>query len=325
MSLQPSREHAMKRFLSWVCLGAAVGLTAGPAWGAWVDFEVPWRAVGDVPAPALLLDMSFLRTKPAGAEGFVQVRDGRLVEGDGSRWRIWGVNLTGGACFPQEQDAPAFADYLARFGINCVRFHFLDSNWGPEKTLFEWGTDSTRRFNPEQLERLDLLVAELKRRGIYSNFNLNVGRNFRQGDGVVDWRQLGLAKGATLFDPRMIELQREFAEQLLTHVNPHTQQAYRDEPALAIVELVNENSLVEAWFSGRLIGRDPGPGDATWAGVTHHYARQLDGIFNAWLRQKLTEAERRRIEAASGAAPGAPIERLRPEQFDGADAFRFAT
>jgi hypothetical protein len=304
----------------WIGLGVVVA--ALPGWSGWVDFEMPWRPAGNEPS---LVDLSFLRVKPAGADGFVRIQGGRLAHADGSRFRIWGVNLTGGACFPRKEDAPAVADYLARFGVNCARFHFLDSNWGPEKTLFEWGTDSTRRLDTEQLDRLDFFVAELKRRGIYSNFNLNVGRHFRKGDGVADWQHLGMGKAATLFDARMIELQREFAEQLLTHANPYTRRPYVEEPALAIVELVNENSLVEAWFSGRLIGRDLGPADATWAGITHHYARQLDDMYNAWLERQLTAEERRPLEKAAGVAEGAQIDRLRPEQFDRADAFRFAT
>jgi len=309
----------MNRAARW-WIGVLVTCTA-VAGGQWVDFEVPWRSADDAPS---LVDMSFLLDAPAGAAGFVRVENGHLMHPDGSRLRIWGVNLTGGACFPRREDAPAVAEHLARFGVNAARFHFLDSNWGREKTLFEWGTDSTRQLSAEQLDRLDFFVAELKQRGIYSNFNLNVGRNFREDDGVADWQHLGLAKAVTLFDPRIIELEKEYARQLLTHVNPYTKRAYVEEPALVIVELVNENSLVEAWFSGRLIGREPGPADGTWAGVTRHYAEQLDRRYNVWLRERLGDEDLKRLEQTAGVGSGEPIARLRPEQFDKADALRFA-
>lgn len=291
--------------------------------GAWVDFEVPWRVAAEDP---VLLDLSFLLRKPVGADGFVRIQDGRLAHGDGSRFRIWGVNVAVGACFPGKGEAPAMADFLARFGINCVRFHFLDSNWGPEKSLFEWGTESTRRLDGGQLDRLDYFVAELKKRGIYSNFNLNAARHYRKDDDVVDWEYLGMAKAVTLFDARLIELQQEYARQLLTHVNPYTERAYFEEPALAIIELANENSLVEAWYTGRLVGREPAaPADATWAGITRHYAGQLDRQYQAWLRQRLSVGELRQIERTAGVATEAPIDRLRSEEFEQADASRFAT
>jgi hypothetical protein len=308
-----------------LCLAAWSALAA-PALRAepWIDFEVSWHPVSDAAVP--VLDLSFLNPKPAGADGFVRVDRGRFIRPDGSRLRLWGVNLTAGACFPPREDAVFLAQRLAQLGVNCVRFHFLDSNWGAQRSLFEWGTDSTRRLDAGQLERLDFFVAELKRRGIYSNFNLNVGRHFRAGDGVVDWRHLGLAKGVTLFDPHLIQLQQEFARQLLTHVNPYTQLPYTQEPALALVELVNENSLVEAWFSGRLVGSDPAPpGDSTWAGITRHYAIQLDQIFHDWLRDQLGPDELRRVEQAAKVPRGTPIPRLHPDEFSRADSFRFAT
>jgi len=46
----------------------------------------------------------------------------------------------------------------------------------------------------------------------------------------------------------MIELQKEFARDLLQHVNPYTGLAYRDDPAVAIVEINNENGLVSRWW-----------------------------------------------------------------------------
>jgi len=117
------------------------------------------------------------------------------------------------------------------FGINCVRFHFLDSNWSA--SVFVKGRDDTRALDEQQLDRWDYFVAELKERGIYTNINLNVGRNFRKGDGVRDYEYLGLAKVVNYFDERIQELHREYAGQLLTHYNPYTKSQYRNEPAIA--------------------------------------------------------------------------------------------
>ena len=75
-------------------------------------------------------DVSFLLDAPAGRDGFVGIKDGHLVKPGGERLRLWGVNLTGftrGAnLLPPKELAPLWAEELARFGINCVRMHFLD-------------------------------------------------------------------------------------------------------------------------------------------------------------------------------------------------------
>jgi hypothetical protein len=69
------------------------------------------------------IDMSLYFEGPAGQDGLIRVQSGHLVEPNGDRFRIWGVNLTGPDCLPPKELAPAIADDLARFGVNGVRFH----------------------------------------------------------------------------------------------------------------------------------------------------------------------------------------------------------
>ena len=180
-------------------------------------FELTWKN-----SAKAKLNLSFMLDKPAGRDGFITVKDGNFTKPNGERFKIWGVNLTGGDCFPEKEDAAEYAAYLARFGINAVRLHFLDSNWGQERSLFNFQLDHTRELYPPQLDKLDYFINELKKQGIYTNINLNVGINYRKGDGVPEYEYLGLAKAVTLFDDHIIELQKEYARQLLTHVNPYT-------------------------------------------------------------------------------------------------------
>lgn len=261
----------------------------------WPAFSVDWKADGASPA-----DVSFL-LKPANE--FIQVKDGHLVRGDGERFRIWGINMTGDAALPSTNNAPLIAAALARRGINCIRFHFLDK----VGALIQNSGDSTRALDPEALQRLDRFVFELKQRGIYSDLNLNVYRTYKAGDGVRDFQLLGIGKGATYFDERLIELQREYARQLLTHVNPLTGRAYRDEPAVAIVEFVNENSLVEAWGNNNLTGSQTNKPSGTWHDIPPSYAAALTDKYHAWLKQK--------------GKP--PVPRLRKNEFAKADRERF--
>src|SRR5262249_41939670 len=140
-------------------------------------------------------------------------------------------------------------------GINCARFHFLDrTTKNVPRGLIDGDRDDTRHMDPEQLDRLDYFVNELKKRGIYSNLNLNVGRTYKVGDGVPDYNLIGVAKAFTYIGDRLLELQREYATQLLTHYNPYTKSEYRNEPAVAIVEIVNENSVLEFWARNWLRG-----------------------------------------------------------------------
>jgi len=47
------------------------------------------------------------------------------------------------------------------------------------------------------------------------------------------------------YHPRLIELQKKYAKDLLTHLNPYTESRYVDEPALVLIDLINESSLLE--------------------------------------------------------------------------------
>ena len=260
-------------------------------------FEVIWRADSGV-----IADMSFLLDAPAGKNGFIQTQKGHLATPDGRRFRIWGVNLSFVGSLPDKQNASPYAAHLARFGVNCVRIHHLD--WRAPRGIIDSRYPDSRRLDPEKLDRLDFFISELKKHGIYVDLNLNVARAFQEGDGIKDASQLGFAKALTLFDPRMIELEKEYAKNLLGHMNPYTKTEYCNEPAVALVELVNENSIIESWVAGRLQGKGPAPdqADTTWSDIPASYARDLD---NLWAKAGHTDR------------------RLQPEDFKDATSSRF--
>jgi len=279
-------------------------------------FTIDWRNNADS-----IVNLSFLLESPAGKDGFIRIKNGHLVKPGGERFRIWGVNVTGSACFPSKEDASIFAEHLSRFGINCVRFHFLDSNWS--SSLFIKGRDDTRALDTRQLDRLDYFIAELKKRGIYTNINLNVGRNYRRGDDVRDYEYLGLAKVINYFDEHIQTLHKEYARQLLTHYNPYTKSEYRYEEAIAIVEIVNENSIAEAWFSDRLLGKNKKKNPGTWTDITSWYANQLTKKYNEWLKERLTSAELKELRKIADVKENKPIPRLTKNQFANAPKRRF--
>jgi len=229
-------------------------------------FVMEHRAAASSPA-----DVSFLLDAPAGKDGFIRIQNGHFVKPNGQRIRFWGVHFTdwsrGSVEIPPKEDMPIWAATLARFGVNLVRLHFLDLP-SPRGIIDSTG-NSSRSFDAKQLDRLDFEISEFKKRGIYVDLNLNVGRSYKAGDGVQDFDKIQWGKGLTLYDPRLIELQKEYARNLFSHVNPYTKTAYRDEPAIAIVEILNENGLYLGF-------RAPTP----------YYDDELTGIYNTWLQNK---------------------------------------
>ncbi len=192
------------------------------------------------------IDLSSLLDPPAGKHGFLTVRaDGHFYFEDGTRARFFGTNVGGAGCAPEKPAAEIIAERLAKYGVNLLRLHAVDSRWA---TLIDYSGGSSRKLNAEALDRYDYFVAQLLKRGIYVYFDLLDYRQFLPGDGVKEAEHLGThwedsMKGASIFDPRMIELQKEYATALLTHKNAYTGRRYVDEPGLAVQEITNENSL----------------------------------------------------------------------------------
>ena len=240
---------------------------------------------------------------------------------DGQRFRIWGINFAADDCFPPKEIAPLIAGDLARLGFNYIRMHHLDAGFGPPN-LFHEGSDSTQTLDPERLDRLDFFIAELKKQGIYTNLNLNNSRRFRAGDGVRDRHPLGTGKCATYFNPRLIDLQHQYARNLLDRVNPYTGNHYRDEPALVAVEMVNENSLIEGWLMERIHGPNL-DGQPMFGSLPKSYAVELTVMFNQWLAEHRDEQQVETLRKESNTEPGDLIPRLRPAELKAASKERF--
>ncbi|MBQ9373030.1 MAG: carbohydrate binding domain-containing protein [Thermoguttaceae bacterium] len=216
--------------------------------------------------------------KPAGADGFIVAREGVFATRAGQT-RLLGTNICFGANFPTKEHADLLAASLARFGINVVRLHHMDSRdiWGKN---YE---NSTTEIDPEQLDKLDYLISRFHEKGIYVNINLHVSRAFRERDGFENADKLPTQnKGVDNFDARMIELQKKYAKDLLQHANPYTGKTYADDPGVAVVEINNENSVVASWSWG---GLDDLPTP---------YSEEFAALWNGWLRAKYGETAKLR-------------------------------
>ncbi len=214
-------------------------------------------------------------------------RNARFVR-NGDPIRIWGVNLSFGANFPTHGDAPHVAARLAAAGVNSVRFHHMDTARWPRGI---WNAQDGKTIEPEALDRLDYFINELAKQGIWANLNLHVGRAHSEYLGLPD-SDSDYDKVANLFTPDLVQAQKQFARDLLTHVNRYRNVRYADDAAVAFVEITNENSFF-MWDGDQRLRRLP-----------PYYARILQGRFVRWLKDRYGSDE------ALGAAWGRGTEPL---------------
>lgn len=211
----------------------------------WFPFYIPWDY-----CKGSMVDFSFLLDAPAGKHGFVGARDGHFYFEDGTRARFWGLNLAGRVCFPEHSRAEDAAKRFAQLGCNIVRMHFIDAI--EPAGVIDTGYDDSQHLSKSQMEKLDYFIYQLKKNGIYVCFDvLGLGaRVYKSGDNVPDFekiKRLGL-RGISFSNKEIIGLSRKFALDFLSHVNQYTGNAYLNEPAIAIVEMTNENTIFSKIF-----------------------------------------------------------------------------
>ena len=249
-------------------------------------FQLPWDDASESAT-----NISWLNDKPAGRDGFVHVKDGHFFAGE-KRLRIFGVNTCFAANFPDKAMAPKVAARMAKFGINCVRFHHMDMLSAPGGIFAKDG----RTLDPGQLDKLDFFIAELKKNGIYADLNLHVSRTYPDRPRAEKKGNPDYDKGVDNYCAAMIALQKDYARDLLTHVNAYTGKRYADEPAVALVEINNENALGFQWWAGQMDDL-PNP-----------YREELESLWAAWILKKHGSDEAARKAWSEGARePGAEM------------------
>jgi len=263
---------------------ACAELPAPPKDGDLVDFPMTWTP--DAPGA---FDVAPLLDKPAGRLGPVVARDGHFYTGD-QRIRFWGVNFCFSANFPTHEQADRVASRLAHFGVNAVRFHHMDNQKFPNGIFADAKLET---LSEEALDRLDYLIAALKKNGVYSNLNLHVSRPWAKTHNLENADKLpeSYDKIIDIFNPEIIKANKQYARDLLTHVNKYTELAYSADPAVCMVEINNENTLF-LWGGEQAIAKLPEP-----------YAGMLNKLWNDWLAKKYGSREKLATDWSMGAQP----------------------
>lgn len=236
-------------------------------------FSLPWND-----STAGLTNLQNWQPDAIGPESRVTLTPDGHYSVNGQRIRFLGVNITAASPFPTAERAEGHAARLARFGFNAVRMHHMEAPWDKRNVLIDYAAGSSRELSAERLDRLQYFVAQLAARGIYTNLNLLVSREFQTTDGLgPEISQLGWKDQHILgfFSEAALDLHKEYATKLLSAPNPYRDsQSFAQDPAIAVVEIMNENGLLQKWHEG-VLDRLP-----------EVYKQQLSNRWNQWLKAR---------------------------------------
>ncbi len=175
-------------------------------------------------APNAVLDLSAMNEKVAGEKGFVKLSadgDGFLL-GDGTPVRFWSTLMEMGntARMTSEQLDHTFA-FLAKRGINMVRLF----NRLPIGEQGAKAAETERKL----MDTTYRCVAAARKHGVYSI--------------VCPYWARGDKTGVLFFDPQLQAAYRDTVKKFYTTPNPYTGIALKDDPAVAIIQIQNEDGM----------------------------------------------------------------------------------
>ena len=244
--------------------GAETAAPAAPAasatmqdqWGNmadWFAFEAPQ----DDFSPSAI-DCSRLIPAPTGQHGFVKVQGDHFAFEDGTPVRFWGVEFGPGRL----TDSEYAIKRLRKHGINLVRQHGMGG-------FTVRGSESVLQFDEASFDRWDAFIAELGKQGVY--ICLDADYYMRVGPKDVPGLPQGGATQFLMFvDKTVADVKRQRFKGIFTHLNKYTGKRWCDDPTLALVEIVNEDSIF-------------------WHGVDtlpEPFKTELEGKFKDWLTKR---------------------------------------
>jgi hypothetical protein len=210
----------------------------------------PFRPERDTFRSDALFDLRELNEKLAGQGGFVRLSaDGEsFVLGDGSPARFWGVTT-----YVQRdrsaQDLAHHAHFLAKRGVNMVRLH---GHLEPK--------DKNARLDSVDQKVVDeawKLVSAMKKEGIYVTLSPYWSANLKQVPaqwGIEGWPENESPFGLLFFNPTLQAAYKAWLKALLAPPNPYTGVPLARDPAVAIIQLQNEDSLL-FWTAQNIKGK----------------------------------------------------------------------
>lgn len=182
------------------------------------------------------LDLRFLNQKRAGDDGYVRARgDDFVFEKTGRPVRFWAVNAS------RDFDDPAAARYLARrlakLGINLVRLH---------GRIWDASAPDLRTIDKRALDQIHRIVAAMADEGIYTalSFYFPLWVSMKDEYGFPGYKKGDHPFALLFFHPDFQETYKSWVKALMTSQNPYTSRSLADDPAVAMVEIANEDNFL---------------------------------------------------------------------------------
>ncbi len=233
----------------WMIVAASVGENRPPrnmSAPYYVVAGKDWKPIHfnrDV-IPGSVLDFSRRLDAPAGKYGPVVVCNGRFEFRDrpGKALRFYGTNICSAGPFVNRKWAERLADRMAQYGFNIFRLHHHDGGLGRKSPTYE--------LDPFKVDQVDYLVYCLKQRGIYLTTDLYISRRLPAGE-IPEYpgklTDITAYKALFWVLDSVYENWKAHARNYLTHVNPYTKLAIKDDPVLVSINLVNEGNIKSCW------------------------------------------------------------------------------
>jgi hypothetical protein len=231
-----------------VATGLAMGVSIARGAGNAGDFDPAegwsFSPPADTFSPQALFDLRDLNEKTAGEHGFIKLSaDGMSLAGeDGTPIRFWGgSDYNQGSTWSdglKPDELRRHARFLAKRGVNVVRFH----NSLEPKNEGSAITD----VDEKMLDQAFKLVAAMKPEGIYTVISPYWGESAKV---LKSWHVPSAggtdsAAGLLFFDETLQKGYKAWLKALYTRKNPYTGAALNNDPAVAIIQLQNEDSLL---------------------------------------------------------------------------------
>jgi hypothetical protein len=195
-----------------------------------------------------LLDLRYLNEKEAGENGFIQLaEDGNsFVNESGEAVRFWSINGGDGTKNMSDAELARFARFLAKIGVNMIRYHGSINPTG----------SNINDVDKDDVNAIWRMVAAMKKEGIYSTISPFWAHNGHMGQPKIsDWGIPGYANGDDLWEvmyfvDTLQNAYKNWVKYLYTEINPYTGIALKDDPAVALIQIKNEDGVFFWTISG---------------------------------------------------------------------------
>ncbi len=190
-----------------------------------------------------LLDLRYLNEDEAGESGFIGLsEDGNsFVNGAGDPIRFWSINGGELARNLSNADLAYFARFLAKLGVNMIRFHGSINPSGKGTLINEVDT--------VEVHAIWKMVAAMKKEGIYSTISPFWAHNGHMGGWVPEeWGIEGYSGTDDLwevifFSDTLKQAYKTWVKYLYNETNVYTGIALKDDPSVGLIQIMNEDGV----------------------------------------------------------------------------------